>query len=810
MILRSPSLLSYLLLSFVLFLFQCETGAERAESYYQSGLALLEEGDQDRALVEFRNVFKLNEKHKNARQTYAAIQRERGNYQDSYAQYRRLVELYPNHIDGRRALGEMSIKAMKWDAAERHVRAAFNLAPEDETIKSMNYALNYRQAILDDNLDAQSEAVDASQVILAANHENQFARRVIIDQLLRDKKFTEALEELENAIAIEPNNLEYHELKLRSLGASGNQEEIGEHLQEMFKLFPDNERIANTLIAWYIQRNELAKAEKFLRQLAEGDSDSAIQAKVVIVQFLKKTKGNQAARAELDRLIEKDTNSNFFRGLRAVLDYESGNKEKAIIDLENVVEVAEPSDQTNNLKVTLAQIRQVTGNHIGARNLIEVVLSDDPGNIEALKMRARWLIEDDKAGEAITTLRSALDQSPRDVETLTLMAQAHLRDGSRDLAGERLSLAVEASNNAEEESLRYAEFLIEDEKLLPAETVLINALRRDPKNNQILQALANIYLALEDWGRTEGIIEQLNRIDTDLSKRTANFIQSNLLLRQGRGDENIAFLQQLIDKGDTSIAASATIVKTHLRNNDPEKAKAYLEAELVKNPKEPFLLFLRAGLHTLQDENSQAETIYRQLLADDPSSVRLIQTYYSLLRNLGRSEDATNVLDSGIISTNNAQQLMWIKAGEHEQNEEFDAAIAIYEEMYKNNSDSSIIANNLASMLTTRRTDTESLERAFAIARRLRDSNVPAFQDTYGWIEYRRGNFEEALKYLKPAAEGLPKDPLTQFHLGMTYVALEKIPEARAALTRVLEIAGDNPLPQFKIAKETLNNLEEK
>ncbi len=807
MVLRSPSLLSFLLLSLTLFLFQCETGEERAEGHYQSGLKLIDAGDPTRALVEFRNVFKLNERHEAARLSYASIQRDRGKFQDSYAQYIRLVELYPDNIDGRRALGEMSIKAMKWDVAERHIRAAFELAPEDVMIKSMTYALNYRQAILDENSEARSEAVNASHIILAANHENQFARRVIIDQLLRDEKYANALEELESALKIEPDNLEYHELKLRTLGALGNQDAIGEHLQAMFSQFPENERISSILIAWYIQRGDLDKAEAFLRQLTKGDGESAEQAKTTVVQFLQRTKGADAARAELETLIANDKNADLYRGLLAVLDFETGNAEKATLDLETVLKNAEPSDQTNNLKVTLAQIRQVTGNHIGARALIEEVLKDDVGNIDALKMRARWLIQDDKTGEAITTLRAVLDQAPRDVDTLTLMAQAHIRDGSRSLAGERLSLAVEASNNAVAESLRYARFLMEDEKLFPAETVLINALRRDPRNTQILKALADIYLAQKDWGRTEGIIEQLGRIDTADTKRLANAIRSSLLLNQGRGDENIAFLQQLVDQGDASIAAAATIVRTHLRNGKPDLAKGYLEEELAKTPEEPILLFLRAGLHTLQGEAEQAEKIYQTLLADEPGSARLIQTYYGMLQNNGRKDEATAVLDAGITATDGAPQLMWIKAGEHERNGNFDGAIAIYEALYEKNSNSLIVANNLASLITTHRDDAEGLERAFAIARRLRDSNIPAFQDTYGWIEYRRGNYEEALEYLKPAAVGLPTDALTQFHLGMTYVAMKNTAKAREVLTRTLELAGDSPLPQFITARETLDGL---
>jgi hypothetical protein len=41
----------------------------------------------------------------------------------------------------------------------------------------------------------------------------------------------------------------------------------------------------------------------------------------------------------------------------------------------------------------------------------------------------------------------------------------------------------------------------------------------------------------------------------------------------------------------------------------------------------------------------------------------------------------------------------------------------------------------------------------------------------------------------------------------MTYAALERPEDAAAALRRALKIAGDNPLPQFQIARDTLATL---
>ena len=107
------------------------------------------------------------------------------------------------------------------------------------------------------------------------------------------------------------------------------------------------------------------------------------------------------------------------------------------------------------------------------------------------------------------------------------------------------------------------------------------------------------------------------------------------------------------------------------------------------------------------------------------------------------------------------------------------------------------------------RADVERVGEAAAVARRLRGTEIPAFQDTYGWIAYQQGDFDEALSYLEPAAQGLPGNALVQYHLGMTYVALDRAEDAQTQLTRALEIAGPaTTLPQMERARETLQTLQ--
>ena len=142
-----------------------------------------------------------------------------------------------------------------------------------------------------------------------------------------------------------------------------------------------------------------------------------------------------------------------------------------------------------------------TGQAAESAALVEKVLAEDRTHVGALKLRARAAIAADRPDAAIQDMRTALTAAPRDPEVMTIMAFAHERDGDRGLMGERLALAVEASNRAPTESLRYANFLMQEDRPGPAEGVVTDALRRDPENRELLDMLGRIHLARKDWAR---------------------------------------------------------------------------------------------------------------------------------------------------------------------------------------------------------------------------------------------------------------------------------------------------------------------
>lgn len=808
------------LLAALLALAGCESAEERAEAYYQSALALLVAGDTDRALVELRNVFDLNGFHKEARKVYADTVLARGEVAEAYGHYLRLIEQYPDTPEVRLTLADLALARNDWDEAERHGREAARLAADMPGVPGVVVALDYRRAVLDRDEAARQAAGERASALLAADAGRngpgtRIARRIVIDLLSTGPTPAAALPEIDRALEAEPDALELHAAKLRLLAQANDVAGTGAVLKTMFERFPDNPEVRSGLIAWYLSQQDIDGAEAFLRQLA-GDPKGPPDGHLAVVQLLQAARSPAAAAEELARLIavnDGTPNADLYRALQAGLDFEAGKQAEAVAAMEAIVGKAEASDQTRRLKVMLAKMLESTGNAVGARARIEEVLAEDATMVEALKMRAAARIRADDPGGAIVDLRAALDQAPRDAQVLTLMAEAHERDGARDLAGERLALAVEVSGRGAAESLRYADFLLRDRRTQPALAVLTDARQANPADPEILSALARLHLAESDWSSAEEVAAALAALPRPAAQATAQEIRAAILLGQNKVDEGLSFLSGLVDDktaagGATDTRAVALILETQVRAGRVAEARAYLDGVLAQRPEDRDLQMMSAGLHALAGEADKAEAIYRAMIAADPAAEAPVRFLYAILSAADRSDEAAAVLDTALAAQPASGTLRWMKAGELERAGNIDGAIALYEAMYAEDSSNVIVANNLASLITTHKTDAESLDRAFAVARRLRGLEVPAFQDTYGWIAFRRGEQDEALAHLEPAAAGLPDDALVQYHLGMALAAAGRTDDARRQFARAIEIAGpDSTLPQIAEAKAKLAEL---
>ena len=163
-----------LILAALLGLAACDSAEERAERHYQRGVALLAEGDADRALVEFRNVFRLDGDHIPARLAFAGVQRERGDTREAIGQYLRVADQDPANLEAQRAVVEIALEMQDFPTAEEHAAEAFVQAPADPMVRALKATVDFRHPA------TRAEAVAMAEAVVAEVPGNVVAQMVLI------------------------------------------------------------------------------------------------------------------------------------------------------------------------------------------------------------------------------------------------------------------------------------------------------------------------------------------------------------------------------------------------------------------------------------------------------------------------------------------------------------------------------------------------------------------------------------------------------------------------------------------------------
>lgn len=786
----------------------CDTSEERAEKHFQSGLEMLEAGDYSRAIVEFRNVLALDSSHREARVTYARAARDIGNIPEAYSNYLRIAEEFPDDMEARLALSEMSIVAQNWDEAERHGAALVEAQSELEGTAIVDVALRFRTAALADDRAQVREIVREAEALAKENPNNQILSRLLVEGYMVDQRIDDALAVTTGMIETDTENPIFYQVKAELLFRKGDADQLEQLFRQMVQKFPDDDENKGRLIRLLISEGRGDSAEDFLREEIAA-ADDKIAAHVSLISLIRQLRGDDAALAEIETALATYDDPALMSALKAGLLFDRGERDTAVALMQSITEGQEPSKEIDDYRVTLAKMLIATGNEVGARQLVEAVLEHDPSQVEALKMQASWQIEADESDAAIATLRLALDQAPDDSEAMTIMARAHERNGDAQLAQDLLALAVEASVNAPGESIRFAQVLIAQERYSTAEEILINSLRRTPRQPDLLNLLGTVYLETADWPRAEQVANTLRDIELPGAKIAADNLQLQIISRREGRQQGVGFLEQLVQSNSDDTAALIALIQARLQENRGTDALELAEKLVADRPNDPQAGMVLGNTHLALADFEQAENAFRSVIElDGNNSVAILQ----LLRTMttqGRVDEGRALVEDALGRMPENPDLLWARASFQERDNDIDGAIATYEQLYAQNTNVQLIANNLASLLVTYKEDETNLARAFTVGKRLRGTDFPPFQDTYGWILYRQGAFEEAITYLEPAARALSQDPIVQFHLGKAYLAVGRDQDALAQFELVgTNAAEDDPRAQIAEAKSEVERLK--
>ena len=721
----------------------CSSKEDRAQSYYAHAMQLISEHDDVKARIELRNALQLKDNMVGAWQALSQLEERNKNWSGVISASRKISELDPKDIEARLRLAKLALLGGALDQALDWVNKASEIDPKNTGALSLKAGILLK---LNDHKGAIQEARNALEI----EPGNLEAIIVLASERYLSDDPQGALRILEGVPPAKKDDLGIVLLKVKIFEKMGDLQQLEAQLRKLVELRPNEVAFKAELVKFYVAHQRLDEAEKLMRSIAAANPANSA-AELEVVRFLLATKGSAAARQELDDRIKAGGNVFPFQMALADLDALDGNFTESSQLLEKLISSAASPADANAARVKLAAMQLSRKNIPAAEALIADILRADSHNTDGLKLRASIRIDRGQLDDAIADLRQALNDQPQSPELMTMLALAYERSGSIDLAEKQLSNATRTSGYAPAIGLNYVAFLTRRGNIAAAEDVLTELATRNPRNIDVLTSLAQVRLSRQNWIGANEVAEAIKRLGA--RGDTAEQIKAAALAGEKKYDQSISLLEDAYASNKGAVRPMYALVRAYLQVKKIDQAESFLQSVLKTSPDNAEALVLLGSIQLAKNQPDQAVKSFKAAIERAPKNTEGYIALARLYLRQKNSDEALKTLQAGLQELPGNSTLRLTLAGTLELRGDFEGAITQYEAMLKDQPGSMVVANNLASLLSDHRSDKESLDRAYAIAAPLTKSPVPNFKDTLGWLNYRRGDYRNAIPLLEDAAD---------------------------------------------------------
>ncbi|NUN68151.1 MAG: tetratricopeptide repeat protein [Bacteroidetes bacterium] len=434
-----------------------------------------------------------------------------------------------------------------------------------------------------------------------------------------------------------------------------------------------------------------------------------------------------------------------------------------------------------------------------------MILMLDPKNVNAAFTLAK-IMERAHPAEALELYNGIVARQGPSWEVLLQIAQLNSALQRHDKAAEALEqmLQLDPSNLALKQNL--AETYIRLKRFEQARTMLTEVLEQNPDNVMLRSTLADVYLQQNDW--------------TSARKELTTILASDSLDPDTHLRIGMAYYAQTIK--DTLLIPEAIGVFRQYEKNYPTDTRPFV-----------FLGVLHRGIR----KDSIAETYftratqaanwngdawwqlgwmyfdkqdYRETISIMTKAKQYVPDDFRIFLLLGIAHNRAGQQQDSRVALERAAELnptdlnvlssLGLTYDALKMHAESDST---YERALRIDPDYPLVLNNYAYSLSERGIQ---LSRAATMSKAslAADSTNSSYLDTYGWILYQQGKYDEALVYIRRAVELGDASAVVLEHLGDVYYRVGDRTRAEEYWKKALEKDAKNAALKEKIARGSL------
>jgi predicted Zn-dependent protease len=551
---------------------------------------------------------------------------------------------------------------------------------------------------------------------------------------------------------------------------------------ELFKIEPNEPAHRIALARVYVSWKSPAAAELALRDAVRvAPKNEAL--KSLLITFLRTQRDFADAEKSFKELIAAAPTDHIYNHGLAGLYLQHDLTDKAQAIYEAIIASEKDPRRVLVARNALGRLKLAKGDVAAARQQIDLVFKVDPKNEGASLLRGQIDFNAQNHEAVIARMRNLVRDHPKAIGAYRLLAEAYVRTNRLDLAADTLGSALSQAPRDNRVRLRLAEVYILQERY-DAAFEIANALAENSEVASDAQRIrAEIYTRTRRYQEALAALEKLRARGTNEAQLEA--MRGQVLLRSGDHAGAATAFERAVELGLTRADVVTGLISAQIALTQFDAAEARLTALLGKEPNQAYLHNLMGELNVRQSRSDDARARFAKASELDPRWSIPYLNLSNLLIASGKSDEGIAVLKAGVEKAPADELLSFALGLAYHRAEKVGEAAAVYERLLKANPNLAGAANNLAVLLVDYgKPDQAALDRALALVLRFKDSTNSSLLDTLGWVHYRRGEFAQAIEYLKRSVAAAPDSAEPRYHLGMAYLRNGQPQLAKAELER--------------------------
>ncbi|MBI5749428.1 MAG: tetratricopeptide repeat protein [Nitrospinae bacterium] len=300
--------------------------------------------------------------------------------------------------------------------------------------------------------------------------------------------------------------------------------------------------------------------------------------------------------------------------------------------------------------------------------------------------------------------------------------------------------------------------------------------------------------AMEEWYKAK----ELDPANTRYLNNIATIIYN-----QGKREEALKLWEQLLSSPPTVMEATYAIINIGNYYKDKKewtKAMEYYE-RAVKTSPNYFMSYYNIGLlYYEKGDMEKAEANFKKSISLSNKDAHSHYYLGNIYRERGKLDDAFAEWQRATSMYEKFYLPRYEMANYYFMNGKIEDAIKEYKTIINiepDNPDFASIYANLGFLLI----DTNKPDEAEKTFKKGREINKDKEKDFYfldglGWLNYKKGNYEESIKILEDAVKNTPPDNIQflaneHYHIGMVYISIGKKNIARQNLEKAMQLNKD-------------------